>query len=409
MSSKKSENLNSTENFYGTLDKDAKSVLVVMAGGSGTRFWPMSRTDLPKQYLPLGKTGEALITESIARFEPLIGKGSTLVVTAASQAELVKKFVPDAAILAEPMAKNTAPCLAYAAHYILKNVGDVPMLCIPADHVIDGQKELLAIFKKASELAIKEDVLITLGIKPTSPETGYGYIKRGGPFYIKSNGASGAFEVSQFVEKPDLETAKHYVESGDYFWNSGMFVWRPSVLINALKSFLPDVSKLAEKCVDLLDEENVSSEKLTELYDEMQSVSIDVGVMEEAENAIVFPSHTFSWSDVGSWSSWSETVLDKYGDNHENIFLGDVLSLGSERCTVINAECENFDFGFAENSNSIVEQAGSGKSKIVAVVGMEDLIVVNLSDSILVCKKSDTQKVKQIVEILTKKGRKDLV
>lgn len=395
----------SSKYFSGSLEPKNNCVLVVMAGGSGTRFWPMSRTNVPKQFLPLGQTGEPLISESVKRFESLVGQNATLVVTAASQAELVKKYLPDVAILSEPMARNTAPCLAFAAQYIKQKLGDVTMICIPADHVIDGQKELLSVFKKACELSGKNDVLVTLGIKPTHPETGYGYIKRGKPFLSGSGEASGAFDVHQFVEKPDFDTAKSYVKSGDFYWNSGMFVWRPSVLISAMESFLPDISKNASLCAKTILSENCDDNKVVQHYEEMQSVSIDVGVMEEAENAVVFPTHSFKWSDVGSWSSWGETVLDRIGDNHENVLLGNVLTLNSERCTVINAESSNFNFK-ESITNLDLNKIGE---KVVAVVGMEDIIVVNLPDSVLVCKKSDSQKVKQIVELLTKMGRTDIV
>ena len=396
--------------FSGALTPKNGCVLVVMAGGSGTRFWPMSRTNFPKQFLPLGQTEDALIEESVKRFEPLVGKNATLVITAKSQAELVANAVPDAAILSEPVARNTAPCLALAAHYLLKEIGDIPMICIPADHVIEGQKELLLVFKKAFELSKQNQVLITLGIKPTHPETGYGYIKRGRPFQTETGQATGAFSVDQFVEKPDFETAKTYIESGDFFWNSGMFVWRPSVLISALETYLPDISRIASQCVDLIRAGEVEESKILSLYEEMQSVSIDVGVMEEAENAVVFPSHSFKWSDVGSWTSWSETVLERLGDNHENVILGDVLTLNSERCTVVNIESKGFDLKGFESQGLKKEETKSQKAgKLVAVVGMEDIIVVNLSDSILVCKKSDSQKVKQIVEMLSKNGRNSLI
>lgn len=383
------------------------SVLVVMAGGSGTRFWPMSRTSLPKQFLPLGSSGKPLIEEAVSRFKNTIGEKGTLVVTAESQSALVNKILPNATVLAEPMAKNTAPCLAFAAHYVLSSVGDKPMICIPADHVIDGEKELLAIFKKACDLAAKQEVLITLGIKPSSPETGYGYIKSGNPYLESNSQSTGAFLVSQFVEKPDLETAKHYVESGDFFWNSGMFVWRPSVLIKAFETYLPDISKLAKRCVEILNSKG-SQEELASVYEEMQSVSIDVGIMEEAKNAVVFPCYGFKWSDVGSWSSWSDTVLEKMGDGHDNVFLGDVLSIGAERCTVVNAESEQASqngFGIVLD-NLKVQKAGE---KLVALVGIDDVVVVNLPDSILICKKDETQKVKQVVELLNKMGKGDLV
>jgi mannose-1-phosphate guanylyltransferase len=232
--------------FKGTLQPQKDVILVTMAGGSGTRFWPLSRSSRPKQFLPLAKGGRSLIEDSITRFDSLVSDKGSMVVTAQNQSELVAAAVPQAAILMEPAPKNTAACLALSAYFVLATAGDVPMICTPADHLICGDEALLAVFRKAVALAKKEDVLITIGIKPSSPETGYGYIRRGDSFKDSENKPTGAFSVARFVEKPDLASATHYVKSGEFYWNSGMFVWRPSILLAAVEGLLPGTARITK-------------------------------------------------------------------------------------------------------------------------------------------------------------------
>jgi mannose-1-phosphate guanylyltransferase len=371
------------------LKADQGAVLVVMAGGSGTRFWPFSRVSKPKQYLPLAKGGRTLIEESILRLEDLVGKDATVVVTAESQVEILKTYCPDVDVLAEPLAKNTAACLALAAHYVLKTVGDVPMICTPADHLVKGESELRAVFKKAIALCQTDDVLVTIGIKPTYPETGYGYIKGGNSFQSQTGKPSGSFQVEKFVEKPDGKTALKYVESGEYYWNSGMFVWKPSVILKAIKEFLPNTARLTELTVDSLSK-GASKEEIFNYYSNLESVSIDQGVLEEAKNVVVYPGYSFNWSDIGSWQSWYDNALEESGDSHQNVVVGEAICLGSEGCAVFDAT----------QFNGI---DAKGQSKLIALVGLEDIVVVETEDCLLVCKKSESQKVKQIVDLLKEK------
>jgi mannose-1-phosphate guanylyltransferase len=381
--------------FSGTLDPNNDVVVVTMAGGSGTRFWPMSRTSRPKQFLPLTRNGNSLIGESIERLEPLVGAHASMVVTALSQVDLVKEAVPSVAILAEPLPRNTAACLALSAYYLRSTVGDIPMICTPADHLVSGDDALRGVFKKACALAVREDVLITIGIKPTSPETGYGYIRSGAPFQESDGKPSGAFSVAQFVEKPDSATALRYVESGEFYWNSGMFVWRPSVLITALESLLPETARTTRMCAEMIIDGKSDAEELSKAYGELQSVSIDFGVMEDAKNVVVFPGHNFEWSDIGSWSSWYESAIEDNNDGFQNIATSDVVLVGSEGCAVLSAKEMGID--------SDKKDKEGHKKRIIAAVGLEDIIIVDTDDCLLVCKKSESQRVRQVVDILKKR------
>jgi len=375
------------------LKADKGAVLVVMAGGSGTRFWPFSRVSKPKQFLPLAKSGHTLIEEAIGRLKDLVGENATLVVTAEGQVEMVKQYCPGSEILAEPLAKNTAACLSLAAHFVLKTVGDVPMICTPADHLVKGDAELRAVFKKAISLCDTDNVLVTIGIKPTYPETGYGYIKRGHSYQDKSGKPSGSFAVDKFVEKPDLKTALKYVEDGAYYWNSGMFVWKPSVILSAVKQFLPDTDRLTELVSDAIIK-GVPKAEILSLYKDLESVSIDQGILEEATNVVAYPGYSFQWSDIGSWSSWYDTAIVDSGDSHQNVVVGDAICVGSEGCAVLDTE----KFSSKE-----------GSKKLIALVGLHDIVVVDSKDCLLVCKRSESQKVKQIVDLLKEKQRLDKI
>ena len=217
----------------GNLNKSAKKIAVIMAGGSGTRFWPLSRRSFPKQFLPFGDDKKSLIQDTYNRVKPIVD--DVLVVTASHQVELVKEHLPNVCILAEPCPRNTAACVAYASKYIESEVGDVATLFLPADHKIFGEKEIQNTFSKALDVAEQNPVLVTIGIVPRKPETAYGYIKKGEVYNQDS------FLVENFYEKPNLEKAKQYYDSGDFFWNSGVFAWKVSSINSKLQEFLPEV------------------------------------------------------------------------------------------------------------------------------------------------------------------------
>jgi len=357
---------------HGKLDSDLNAVAIIMAGGVGARFWPLSRKQKPKQYLPLADKEQSLIQATAARLEPLVGKGGVLVVTSASQVELVKEQLPDACILAEPSARNTAACVAVASQFVLDTVGDIPTLCLPADHVIQGEEQIREVYSQASDLCKKQDCLITVGIKPDRPETGYGYIQRGAQV------ESGVYAVETFVEKPNLETAKQYLESGEFYWNSGMFAWRPSVILSEIEKQLPKMAETVKKIGSFFDSD---IDSVSEMYNSLESVSIDVGVMEKAASVLMLSGDSFAWSDVGSWHSWVETASEAEADEAGNILRGDVIAVDS--------------------TNSAVLSSG----KLLAVVGLDNIVVVETDDSVLVCHRDKAQQVKAVVEKLKTTGR----
>lgn len=374
--------------FSGALKKSAKSVAVIMAGGSGTRFWPQSRTNLPKQFLPLTGSNRSLIQATSDRLAPLVGEDGVLVVTAAHQSGLVREQLPKAAVLSEPLARNTAACLGFAAVRVLQDVGDVPMICMPADHMVWGAEELLRILQVAAEIAVEDDVVVTLGMKPTTPETGYGYIQRGEPIRHES---SSVFRVKRFVEKPNRQTAQAYLESGEYFWNGGMFVWRPTVALAEIARHLPNVSKGLQEIAEVWKSGSGADAdaRIDSLYRELESISIDFGVMEKSDRVLMMPGDTFRWSDVGSWGSFAELQSGKTDENG-NFAEGDVVLVDSQRCFVLG-------------------NRGSSGRKLIAGVGVEDLIIVETEDAILVCHRDRTQEVKAVVDELKAKGRTSLI
>lgn len=375
--------------FRGNLADNLKAVGVIMAGGSGTRFWPLSRKSCPKQFLNLTGTGggRSLIQATADRLDQLLGNAGMIVVTAENQQHLVAKQLPEIAILSEPSARNTAACLAYAAALTLSKVGDLPMICVPADHMIWGEDELTRIYCDAIELAAKEDVLITIGIKPTIPETGYGYVKKADSI------SKDCFKVDRFVEKPDFELAQEYCRSGEFFWNSGMFIWRPSVLLAAFEKYLPQLAAGIKKIQALLSSDISEEEKyvkVKEIYLQFESISIDYAIMEKADNVRMFISgDSIHWNDVGSWSSWVD--IEKNNFTAEGNFVdADAILIDTK-------------------NTAILSKTSIKTSKLIAAVGLEDLIVVETDDAILICKRGKAQDVKKVVDILKEKSRDDLL
>ena len=378
--------------FHGSLSKSAPSVAVIMAGGSGTRFWPISRNSFPKQFLPFGEGERSLIQETDDRVRPVVGDGATLVVTTDYQVHLVREQLPQSAIIAEPSARNTAACIGTAAMTILKQVGDVPMICLPADHMIWRPEVLQARYRLACEIASKEATLLTIGIPPTAPETGYGYIESG------DERAPGVFQVKKFYEKPDLNRARKFLASGTYLWNSGMFIWRPSVLLQALKEFQPELFSRLERLFEVA-EAGGSDEELREIYASLPSISIDIGVMEKAGNVSMLSGEGFRWSDVGSWHSWAEN-LERISGTGEPVCVGDGIFIDTERCAV---------FSRSEEEKTPGPHAVGRDNRTIALVGVHDLVVVDTDDAILVCHRNRAQDVKRVVDILKQRGRTDLL
>ncbi|AVD37392.1 mannose-1-phosphate guanylyltransferase [Clostridioides difficile] len=350
---------------------------VIMAGGGGTRFWPLSRQEVPKQLINL--SGEdALINETINRIDSLAKKDDLFIVTNEKQLEALKDIVKDKCldrnILPEPCARNTAAAIGFAAFNIMKKYGDGVMCVYPADHYIKEEKEFKSILEKAIYIAENNDKLVTIGITPTFPSTGYGYIN----FNRENTIEDVAYEVVEFVEKPNYEIAKEYVNSKKYVWNSGMFVWKVSKILEDFKRYLPKVyEKLEEISKYLGTKEEV--EKIKEIYPTIQSISIDYGIMERSNDVIVVPGD-FGWNDVGSWDSLGAIYPT---DDEGNIKRGENITI--------------------DTKNSIIYS----DDKLISTIGISDLIVVSTNDAVMVCRKDKAQDVKKIVEQLKEEDRQE--
>ena len=353
---------------------------VIMAGGEGTRFWPLSRQKTPKQLLNLtGK--ELMINEAIDRLATVIGKSNLFIVTADVQASSMiaatqgRMFPRN--ILAEPAARNTAACIGYAAMEILRMYGDGVMIITPADHYIKDTEALTDIFRTAILAAEEQDKLITVGFKPTFPATGFGYIK-----YNKDSDAT-VRTVLEFKEKPDLQTAQHYIHSGRYAWNSGMFIWKASLILRKLADYAPDIYADLEtigNAMNTPDEQAV----LHEVYPRIRKTSIDYAVMEPSAakgDVLVIPGEC-GWNDVGSWDMMT-TLYEP--DENGNVQVGDVTAV-DVRDTVIYAA-----------------------SRSVTAVDVDGLVIVETPDAVMVCRKEQAQNVRKIVDALNQEGRTELL
>lgn len=347
-----------------------------MAGGRGERFWPKSRISRPKQFLSLTSDGETMIRKTVNRLLPLVDAEDIFIVTNAAYTGLVEEQLPNIPkenILAEPCARNTAPCIAFAAAVIGRKYDDAVMLVLPSDHLIGLEDMYISTLKKAIAVSLEGKNLVTIGITPKYPETGYGYINFG-----RESGC--AFEVKRFVEKPDLATAKEYLASGKYLWNSGMFVWKLSSIMADLKEFMPPIYEGALRIGKAFGTETFT-ETLEREYNAFTSESIDFGIMEKASDIYTIPG-SFGWDDVGSWLA-VERINEV--DEHRNYIEGNVISVGSERVTVC------------------------GGKRLVAAVGVEDIIIVDTDDAVLVCSKNSTQDVKKVIAQLKENDNGGLV
>jgi mannose-1-phosphate guanylyltransferase len=348
---------------------------VIMAGGKGARFWPRSRERMPKHLLDI--LGErTIIRETVDRIKPLVPAERTLIVTGRSHAaELIRQLpeIPPENILIEPVGRNTAPCIGFAALHILKRVPDAVMLVLSSDHRIGDEAAFLRIMQAAAEAALQGDPLVTIGIRPTGPETGYGYIEQGE--LVSKNGPDEIYRVRSIREKPPLEQAERFLAQGGFSWNSGMFVWKASTIIKAIGLHLPDLQRGLLKIRETLGTDR-EEEVVGAIYSGLQSVSIDYGVMEKAKDVLVIPG-AFDWSDLGSWDAlWEVSKKDENGNAVRGEFIG------------------------IDAANSLVHSSG----KLVALVGVKDLLVVETKDALLICRRGRSQDVKKIVESLEKSG-----
>lgn len=353
-----------------------KTTAVIMAGGRGERFWPKSRNSRPKQFLSLTSDGQTMIQKTVNRLRPLVDAEDIYIVTNSAYIGLVKEQlpeIPEENILAEPCARNTAPCIAFASAVISRKYDDAVMLVLPSDHLIGFEDMYISTLKKAIEVSLVGKNLVTIGITPNYPETGYGYINFGSE-------SGNAYAVDRFVEKPDLATAKEYLASGKYLWNSGMFVWKISSIMADLKAFMPDIYKGALRIGEAFGTD-AYNEVLAREFTAFTSESIDFGIMEKASDIYTIPG-SFGWDDVGNWLA-VERINEV--DDAKNYIEGNVISVGSERTTIC------------------------GGKRLIAAVGVEDIIIVDTDDAVLVCSKNSTQDVKKVIAKLKEDGISDLV
>lgn len=352
---------------------------VIMAGGSGTRFWPLSRQLFPKQLLRI-IGDETLIQQTMRRVIGGAPAERVMISTNPFQAESIrvqlkewKEALKDNFVL-EPEARNTAPAIALVALELVRRDPEAVMLVVPADHIVKNQRNFDAAVALATHLASK-GLLVTFGIKPIRPETGYGYIKPDWKTILAKQGTLKGYPVGRFVEKPNVAKAVQYLKSGDFYWNSGMFVWRAAAILEEIRRHQPALARGIDRIRTLVDQ-GVARAAIDEVYRTLPSISIDNGVMEKSDKAAVVPV-AFRWSDVGSWGSLDEVApRDKAG----NVLGGRVVDIESKRSIVY------------------------GDRRVVATIGLEDMVVVDTPDATLVCPKSRAQDVKKVVEILKKQG-----
>lgn len=346
-----------------------KKAALIMAGGRGERFWPKSRQSRPKQFLSLTDNGKTMIQLTVERILPLVGMKDIYVSTNRDYKELVRQQlpeIPEENILCEPVGRNTAPCIGLGAVHMQNKYGDAVMIVLPSDHLIKYTSMFISTLNDACEVAEQADNLVTLGITPDGSETGYGYIK----FHTEQSFGR-AFAVEKFVEKPNLETAKEYVASEQYLWNSGMFIWKVSTILDNMRTYLPQTYEGLCRIKEAIGSEDQEQVLQREFY-AFQSESIDYGIMEKAKNIYIIPG-TFGWDDVGSWLAVGRI---KTSNEFGNVIDGNVVAVNTK--------------------NSIIQ----GHRKLIATVGLEDLIVVDTEDALLICDKNSAGDIKKVLENL---------
>ncbi len=343
--------------------------VAIMAGGIGSRFWPMSRTSYPKQFLDILNTGKTLLQATYSRFSSFIPKENIFIITSQEYVSIVHEQIPElppANIIGEPERKNTAPCIALISLKLKKINPDANLIVAPSDHLIENEEVFKQDCIKALEFTSAHNAFVTLGIKPTYANTGYGYIQHEDDTDIKN-----MFPVKRFTEKPNKETASRFFKDGSYLWNSGIFIWKAADIISAFRLYMPDMFDIfACGMIDFNTAKEPAAVK--HIYNHCESISIDYAILEKAKNVYVIPA-SFGWSDLGTWNSaWKN--FEK--DNSQNAVAG------------INSM-------LIESNNCIVH---SCDSKLLLIGGVNDLIVVNTPDAILICKKENEQHIKEYLE-----------
>lgn len=346
-----------------------KTTALIMAGGRGERFWPRSRKNMPKQFLSLTGDGRTMVQLTVERILPIVEMEDIFISTNKEYKELVKEQLPNLPeenILCEPVGRNTAPCIGLGAIYISHKYEDAIMMVLPSDHLIKYNRMFVSALQDSCAIAIENSNLVTIGITPDYPETGYGYIKFNPEKYHHR-----AFTVDRFVEKPSLDVAKEYLDTEEYLWNSGMFVWKVSSILKNIKEFMPEtyigLTKI-KKVIQTPEEEHV----LEKEFSAFPSESIDYGIMEKAGNIYTLPG-SFGWDDVGSWLAVERIrKTNEYG----NVISGNIITINSKNCII------------------------EGSKKLIAAVGLENLIIVDSEDATLICEKDSAGDIKKVLENL---------
>ena len=348
--------------------------LVIMAGGIGSRFWPMSTDERPKQFIDVLGVGRSLLQLTMDRFEGVIEKENIWVVTNKKYADVVREQLPEMPadhVLCEPCRRNTAPCVAYVSWRIKSQDPKANVVVTPSDHIVTNVEEFRRVIKQCLEFTEDSDAIVTLGMKPTRPETGYGYIQA--DLSMSSMRNKEIFRVDSFKEKPNLETATEYIKDKSYFWNAGIFIWSVNTIVNAFRVYKPAMAKLFENMLPIYGTE-AEQPMIDKHYPECESISVDYAIMEKASEIFVCPAD-FGWSDLGTWGSlMAQTAKDIYG----NCMIGNNISL--------------FD-----THNCIIHTTEERK---VVVQGLDGYIIAEKDNTLLICKLSEEQKIKQFTEQL---------
>jgi mannose-1-phosphate guanylyltransferase len=343
--------------------------LVIMAGGVGSRFWPMSTAEKPKQFIDVMGIGKSLLQLTVERFDGIVPAENVWVVTNAKYANTVSEQLPDMPrdhILCEPCRRNTAPCIAYVSWRIKSKDPKANIVVSPSDHVVLNSAEFQRVINACLTFTADSDAIVTLGMKPTRPETGYGYIQAD----LGSNSLRNKeiFRVDSFREKPDLETAKKYISQKNYYWNAGIFIWNVNTIVNAFRIYQPQMAKIFESMLPIFGTEK-EQETVDRLFPECENISVDYAIMEKAEEIFVCPAD-FGWSDLGTWGSLQQqTKKDLYGN-----------------------ACIGQDISLFESHNCIVHTT---QEKKVVIQGLDGYIVAENNDTLLICKLSEEQRIKQ--------------
>lgn len=340
---------------------------VIMAGGAGTRFWPLSRVDKPKQFLDVADTGKSFIRQTYERFLNIVPKENILIITSERYKDLLLQQVPqieESNILFEPYSRNTAPCIAYATYTLLKRNPQARMVVTPSDHMIEDEEAFRSTILNAFEYIEQNDVLMTLGVLPTRPDTNYGYIQAcgGRDSYLRNE----PMPVKTFTEKPDRELARVFISTGEFFWNSGIFVWRAETIRQEMEKHLPEVTGLFEGWDRALGSK-IEPDFIARAYTDCLNISIDYGVMEKTQRAWIYPAR-FGWTDIGTWESLYNYIPSKDADGNA-VNVDNTLLSGTKNLLVISPD----------------------RDKLIAVKGLEDYMIVDTEDALIICPKDDKQ------------------